>query len=333
MAKRKRLSPAQGLFLNDEPDLPSEAPFPTALRSAPPIATAASDSAAIAAAEEMAETLRLAREEGRMVVSLPLDQVVSDYLVRDRLAIDEDEMQALVESLRHRGQQTPVEVSRLDGNRYGLISGWRRLRALQHLLAETGEARFAAVQALIRRPEDASDAYLAMVEENEIRVGLSYYERARIAAKAVEQGVFPDSKEALLALYRSASRPKRSKIRSFLTIVAALDGVLHFPEALGERAGLVLAKALEEEPALAGRIAARLSEAPPVNFEAEQSLIRGAMAGQGAPVSPGSEPADPSAAAAPLRLERLRDGAVRISGPRVDAEFVARLEAWLFAQE
>ena len=52
---------------------------------------------------------------------------------------------------------------------YGLISGWRRLTALQALHAETGEARFATVQALVRRPETAADAYVTMVEENEIR--------------------------------------------------------------------------------------------------------------------------------------------------------------------
>ena len=50
-----------------------------------------------------------------------------------------------------------------------------------------------------------------MVEENEIRVGLSYYERARIVAKAVAQGVFETEKQALQRLFHTASRPKRSK--------------------------------------------------------------------------------------------------------------------------
>ena len=61
------------------------------------------------------------------------------------------------------------------------------------------------------------DAYVAMVEENEIRVGLSFYERARIAAKSVEAGVYPDDRAALRALfadreqYRAMSARNRRK--------------------------------------------------------------------------------------------------------------------------
>ena len=107
---------------------------------------------------------------------------------------------------------------------YGLISGWRRLAALKALHAETGEARFATVQALVRRPETAADAYVNMVEENEIRLGLSHYERARVAALATERGIFESEKKALLALFATASRAKRSRIRAFLDIYHALDG-------------------------------------------------------------------------------------------------------------
>ena len=112
---------------------------------------------------------------------------------------------------------------------YGLISGWRRLQALKALHAETGEPRFATVQALVRRPETAADAYVTMVEENEIRLGLSHYERARVAALATARGVFPTEDDALRALFATASRPKRSRIRAFLDIFHALDGVPALP--------------------------------------------------------------------------------------------------------
>ena len=79
-----------------------------------------------------------------------------------------------------------------------------------------------------------------MVEENEIRLGLSHYERARVAARATERGVFPSEKAALLALFATASRAKRSRIRAFLDIYHALDGSLRFPAALPERLGLRL---------------------------------------------------------------------------------------------
>ena len=136
---------------------------------------------------------------------------------------------------------TPLAVA-ADGGAlpYGLISGWRRLVALKALHAETGEARFATVQALVRRPETAADAYVTMVEENEIRLGLSHYERARVAALATERGIFESEKAALLALFATASRAKRSRIRAFLEIYHALDGCLRFPAQLPERLGLQL---------------------------------------------------------------------------------------------
>ena len=96
----------------------------------------------------------------------------------------------------------------------------------------------------MRRPETAADAYVAMVEENEIRLGLSQYERARVAALATERGVFESEKAALLALFATASRPKRSRIRAFLELYHALDGTLRFPAALPERLGLALVERL-----------------------------------------------------------------------------------------
>ena len=159
-------------------------------------------------------------------------------------------MAALRESLRRTASARRSRSRRFTGALpYGLISGWRRLAALKALHAETGDARFATVQALVRRPETAADAYVTMVEENEIRLGLSHYERARVAARATERGVFPSEKAALLALFATASRPKRSRIRAFLDIYHALDGTLRFPAALPERLGLRL---VGEAPRRAG---------------------------------------------------------------------------------
>ena len=128
-------------------------------------------------------------ESGRLVLDVGLDAIAPDHLVRDRLPAEDADMEALRESIRAHGQRTPVEVTPLQGALpYGLISGWRRLAALRALHAETGDPRFATVQALVRRPETAAAAYVSMVEENEIRLGLSQYERARVAAIAAERG-------------------------------------------------------------------------------------------------------------------------------------------------
>lgn len=319
MAKRKRLTPFGAPEAEDLPEI-------IAPSVRPPIADMAGASAATAAMEEMAATLRAAREGGRLVLSLPLDQVEAGYLVRDRIASDPEEMAALVESLRARGQQTPIEVAQIGPDRYGLISGWRRLSALRQLAAEGSET--VSVLALLRKPDQASDAYIAMVEENEIRVGLSFYERARIAAKAVEAGVYPDDRSALRALFAAASRAKRSKIGSFLAVVRALDGVLRYPETIGERLGLQLAQALEADAELAPRLVADLGTRPASDAAAEQARITKVM-----------QPAKPSLTAVTETIEpipglRLRQekGRVVLEGPRADAALAQRLAEWLKSQ-
>jgi len=238
----------------------------------PPIADVAGEASVMAAMSEMEQTLREAREEGLLIQKLSLDSIDDRYLVRDRVAVDPDETRALIESMEARGQQTPIEVADLGSGRFGLISGWRRLSALRSLGIDT-------VLAVLRRPAESSDAYLAMVEENEIRVGLSFYERGRIAARAADMGVYPSDLEAVKGLFPTAPRSRRSKIGSFVRIVRALDEVLTYPSAFSETTGLALAKKLDTYPALAGVIADSLKASPPQIAEQEQAMIAEAIAG------------------------------------------------------
>ena len=320
MAKRKRLTPADPSFLEGRSD--GLAPLGgLGVKSAPPIADVAADTATTAALAEMSDSLRKARESGRMVLELPLDDVQANYLVRDRQAVTHEDSEALLTSLRARGQQTPIEVMEIGAGRYGLISGWRRLTALRRLRDEEGGADM--VLALLRRPEQAGDAYQAMVEENEIRVGLSYFERARIVDKSVKSGVFETEKAALQCLFASASRAKRSKIKSFLTLVEQLDGVLLFPEALGERAGLALVKALEQDPTLAARLHQAISDTPPVDAQAELALIQRVQKQTlNRRLESESVPLD-------VQITELEDGSLRLSGADVTPALRARLAGWL----
>ena len=324
MAKRKRLDPFGALPAMEDPS--EAAPAAMAALTRPPIADMAGAAAATAAMEEMAATLHAAREGGRLVLSLPLDQIEAGYLVRDRIASDPEEMAALVESLRARGQQTPIEVAQIGPDRYGLISGWRRLAALRQLAAEGGKT--VSVLALLRKPDQASDAYVAMVEENEIRVGLSFYERARIAAKAVEAGVYPDDRAALRALFAAASRAKRSKIGSFLTVVRALDGALRFPEAIGERLGLQLAQALEADAGLTTRLRALLAQEAADAATEQQWLLR-ALAPAKSAVTETISTEEPVPG---LRLITHPSGKITLEGPRADSDLRARLIGWLKGQ-
>lgn len=253
MAKRKRLTPPKADYLAAKPAVPNTglaaAPSSGPSIGAAPIAKVASEASTHAALEELSGVLENARSKGLMIAELPLAAIDAAHLVRDRLEQNVEEMEALIASLKARGQQTPIEVvavdPRNDGTTHGLISGWRRLTALRRLYEETSDPKFATVLARVIEPDSAEDAYVAMVEENEIRVNLSHYERARIAVRALHEGVFPNQKQALQGLFANATRARRSKIGTFVTLVEALDDVLLYPTAITERLGLSLVREME----------------------------------------------------------------------------------------
>ena len=263
---RKRLTPANPNFL--------ETKQAVVRPSAPPIAQVAGEAATIGALQDLSDDVVRARAEGRMVLEVPVSQVAPDHLARDRVAADDADMRTLMKSIFDHGQHTPIEVTEISGDHpYGLISGWRRLTAVEKLKTQTGDARFDTVLALVRRPKDAADAYVSMVEENEVRVGLSYYERARVAVEAVKRGVFATEKAALLSLFASASRAKRSRIRSFVELYHALDGYLKFPAAIPERLGLSVVEALRADASAVDHFRKQLNRVTLSSPEDEAALL------------------------------------------------------------
>lgn len=325
MAKRKRLTPAQTAFLAPETPLETKS-----MAAPPPIAQVSEESALSAALEDLAGVLSSARQEGRFIEDLSLDQIVTDHLMRDRIIAEDDEMDALVESIRARGQQMPIEVSPISEGQYGLISGWRRVAALNRLHAETGEVQFASVKALVRDPETSAEAYVAMVEENEIRVGLSFYERARIVMRAAHEGVYSSQNEALKGLFGAASAAKRSKIKSFIPLVESLDRVLQNPSRISERLGLALSKRLSEEPAFAGQLRDALLRVAPRDGAAEVALLTQEVAGKGRGVNP-SDKAPKGEEVLPGVWLSLGRGSVTLKG--ADDALVKRLRQWLVGQK
>ena len=310
MAKRKRLSPA--ILSSSTASADSST---TAAR--PPIANVAGEAAEHAALVDVAHALTQARAEGRLIQKLPLAQIETGHLVRDRVAFDEAEMTALRDSLAARGQQVPVEVVALADGRFGLISGLRRVMALRALAADD-------VLALVRQPETSADAYLAMVEENEIRAGISFYERARLAAKAAELGIYDSAASAIAALFASASAAKRSKIGSFVRLHNSLGDVLRFPAAIPERLGLALAAAVDAGAGAALRAA--LETAAPASAETERKVLEDALRAQGA--APAKPQANPQEIAPGITLE-AKSGRVVLSGKGVTPALRQALEEWL----
>lgn len=347
MAKRKRLTPPRPDFFSAS--YSEDATIPS-VQNAPgrvPIAQVAGDAALTAAFEKVQEELQAAQREGRMILSLPLDAIQENHLIRDRLVCAEEEMAGLKESLRSRGQQTPIEVMDLGRDKYGLISGWRRLNALKELLKETGETeRFGTVQALLRVPQDRSAAYVAMVEENEVRADLSFYERARIVVQAVGSGVFDTEKLALQRLFASASFSRRSKIKSFIPLVERLDGVLRYPSQIPERLGLALSKAIAEDQIFFRDIYHGLSRKAYISAEDERAFLEEMLAKQirvkDAKLKPKvSKPKDrddiepvrfmmtsPVEIAQDIQLT-VGQGQAVLSGPGVTPELLQELTDWI----
>src|SRR6056297_1478939 len=322
MAKRKRLSPAL-LAADIGGETGSDRPLET--HSRPPIAQVAGETAEHAAFAEVTRMLTEAREEGRLIQRLPLEQIETGHLVRDRVAFDADEMAALRTSLDQRGQQVSIEVVVTGDGRYGLISGLRRVLALRDLGATE-------VLALVRCPESSAEAYLAMVEENEIRAGISFYERARLAAEAARLGLYPDPAAAISALFGVASPAKRSKIGSFVRVHDALGDALRFPAAVPERVGLALAATLDRDGQAAARLAQALQEAMPTDSGAERAVLEKALSeGPKTGSKPQNRVETPREIVKGVKLEARR-GRVVLSGVGVTEALSRDLEDWLTAR-
>jgi ParB family chromosome partitioning protein len=258
-----------------------------AARHASPLPQADREAAARDKAD--AERLRAAEGKGLVAVELPLEEITADALNRDRIVLDEDEMQELMASISASGLRLPIEVfeplNPEDAGRYALVSGYRRLTAVRRLNAISGGERFQTIPAFIREPGSIANALVSMIEENEIRSGLSQYERGRAAASAVHDGIFQNVDDAVAVLFQHASRAKRSKIRSFALIHEELGDMLAYATGLNERQCLRLAAALRTGTAEVMRAAL---EAAGARSAAEEwdALLQFVEQAEGAPQDP-----------------------------------------------
>jgi ParB family chromosome partitioning protein len=262
MAKRRRLEAPGAEELADLEAGFAAKPTPDRIGLNPPITQVAADAARASSPLDTDQRVTIARdsvdanawrsavEAGRVINDLPLETIDLTYLTRDRMVVEADALDELIASIRSNGLRLPIEVVALSPGRYGLVSGWRRMTALLALQAQQARQGqgpdFSTVKAIIRPPHDAGTLYTAMVEENELRAQLTPYERGRIAVIAAKDGVFIDTDAAIETIFATASRAKRSKIRSFAMVHQELGDMLHFPIDLSERNGLRLAYALRE---------------------------------------------------------------------------------------
>ncbi|CUH44300.1 ParB/RepB/Spo0J family partition protein [Ruegeria atlantica] len=287
MAKRRRLAVPNKAEL-EELEVgfaakPSLNPF-DGTTSTPPIAQVAAEAASLSGMATVTDRVELAKDQsdaarwrdakdaGLVAEMLPIESIDVEYIRRDRMVEDEEAMAELLESLRTNGLRTPIEVTR-EGESYGLISGFRRLDAFRRL-SKTDD-RFTTIPAFVRGAGSGQGAYVSMVEENELRSNLSPYERGRIAVLAVGQGIFESTEAAVDVLFATASRAKRSKVRSFAMVHEALGDLLKHPVALSEKAGLKLASALRG--GAQSKLRRALAEAEVIDPKTEWDALEDAM--------------------------------------------------------
>ncbi|MEQ6250913.1 ParB N-terminal domain-containing protein [Sulfitobacter sp. HNIBRBA3233] len=246
---------------------------------------------------EDAKEYRTAQEEGRLLVNIPLAEVATTDLPRDRMELDavarSDEMDELKASIRERGQKEPVEVY-VDGDGvYQIKKGWRRLTALAQLYAETGEDRFATVIARVERgAADRMLRYVDMVEENVVREDLTFAEMAQVAITAArDSGVDEtDPVELVNRLYAALHKTKRSYIRSFVFLLVAVGDDLKFPKAVARNLGVDVARAISSEED-ADALRAELSRCD--TAEAQNTALAAFVTAQKARAKPEKDSAEP----------------------------------------
>src|SRR5262249_15101678 len=99
-------------------------------------------------------------EEKRVLSVLPIDQIVPDE--RNRTIEEDEDLEALVDSIRVFGVLQPLHVQSLGENKYRLVDGERRWRAAQ-------KGGLKKIPCEIWEPSKAQDAAIAGVVLNEQR--------------------------------------------------------------------------------------------------------------------------------------------------------------------
>lgn len=285
MTRKKRM------FDIDMPDeaVQAPAPEPEAHRRGPMASAIAENAEALQARKSAAEAIReendaLAHEfvalkrSGHVVQSIPLDEVHTYMLVRDRMPGEDEELAELITSIRDIGLSNPIRVlPRPDGTGYELVQGYRRLSAYRRLLEETEDEAWISIPALVMPGEaDIAGLYRRMVDENVIRKDLSFAEMAHAAQSyAADPGTEAnDLSEAVAALFQSAPYSKRSYIRSFAALLEQIGPALHFPTEIPRALGVALAREFRDRPEVVGQVKDALSKSADRSIEDELGVLR-----------------------------------------------------------
>ena len=266
---------------NREPASPRRGPMASAIAETAEATHERANAEAAIRAENDAlahEHVRL-KKLGLITDLIQTSEVMTSKLTRDRSANVDPEIGELKDSIMAVGLSNPIRVEKTD-NGFELIQGFRRLSAFRQLAEETGDPRYTRIPAaMVPRGEPLVGLYRKMVDENLIRKELSFGEMAQLALSYARDERI-DVAEAVSTLYASAIKQKRTYIRQFARVLEALDGTVHYPEAIPRALGLDLYKLIDGQPGRAGEIAAKLIAVPDRDKDAEMGVLRDALTGR-----------------------------------------------------
>ncbi|SEQ83415.1 chromosome partitioning protein, ParB family [Loktanella sp. DSM 29012] len=221
------------------------------------------------------EYVRL-RDAGLVVAEIPLDDVHTHLLVRDRMPGQDYELPELVTSIRELGLSNPIRVEpRADGDGYELIQGFRRLSAYRVLHAD-GDGWSTIPALVLPRGEGVAGLYRRMVDENVIRKDLSFAEMAYVAQNYAADPATPeqDLRGAIATLFQSAPYSKRSYIKSFATLLDRIGGALAYPTEIPRKLGVDLARAIDDNPGIVDRVRDDLRDWDNRSVQDELTVLR-----------------------------------------------------------
>ena len=177
------------------------------------------------------------------ITQIPTAEIFEHALLRDRSHLDTTALEDLAASIARDGLRQPIEVWALsqptETHRYGLISGLRRLTATR-LLHSRNPSTHTTIPAFLRIP----DAMAQMIAENEIRENLTPWERGLTLAASVAQDLFPTIDAAIAALHPTATKQKRTRLRTLALVAEELEDAFTTPELLSQNQIERLAAAL-----------------------------------------------------------------------------------------
>jgi ParB family chromosome partitioning protein len=290
MSRKRRVfdinMPAEEAPVADAPtkEKPSRGPMASAIAENAE-ALSARKSAAEAIREEndaLAHEFVELRDAGHVVQAIPLEDVHTYMLVRDRIPGEDLERESLMISIEDLGLSNPIRVfPRPDGTGYELVQGYRRLSAYKALRDKKsgsgGAGDWATIPALVLPGEkDIAGLYRRMVDENVIRKDLSFAEMAHAAQNYAADPATEakDLSAAVAALFQSAPYSKRSYIRSYALLLEQVGSALNFPTEIPRALGVTLARELRDRPDIAGRIKQELSDWDNRSIKDELDVLR-----------------------------------------------------------